>query len=77
MNQANKPRLSTRGLNYSQYIALHTVWDSDGVTVGTHCENKLHPLLKRYESQAHIKTQYGEQDEPQVFIHLTNHCLAH
>lgn len=77
MNRAYKPYLSALGLTYPQYLALTTLWESDGVTVGTLCEkmqtetSTLTPLLKRLEAQGHIKRKRGEQDERQVFIHLT------
>ncbi|MFK8035445.1 MAG: MarR family winged helix-turn-helix transcriptional regulator [Hyphomicrobiales bacterium] len=77
MNRAYKPYLSALGLTYPQYLALTTLWETDGVTVGTLCEkmqtetSTLTPLLKRLETQGHIKRKRGEQDERQVFIHLT------
>ncbi len=77
MNRSYKPHLAALGLTYPQYITLVSLWQKDGVTVGSLCAqlmmetNTLTPLLKRLERLGHIERRRDGQDERQVFIYLT------
>ena len=77
MNRAYKPLLAELGLTYPQYITLTALWQEDKITVGSLCEqllietNTLTPVLKRLESQGHIKRIRDKKDERRVFIQLT------
>lgn len=77
MNRAYKPLLAELGLTYPQYITLTALWQEDKITVGSLCDrllietNTLTPVLKRLETQGHIKRIRDKKDERRVFIQLT------
>lgn len=76
-NRVYKPILDRLSLTYPQYLAMVTLWDADGVTVGQIGErlmletNTLTPLLKRLESAGLVRRVRDMSDERQVRIHLT------
>ena len=76
-NRVYKPILDRLSLTYPQYLAMVTLWDADGVTVGQIGErlmletNTLTPLLKRLESAGLVRRLRDVSDERQVRIHLT------
>jgi MarR family transcriptional regulator, organic hydroperoxide resistance regulator len=78
MTSLYRPALDTLGLTYPQYIALRVLWERGPTTVrdlGNHLRldsGTLSPLLKRLETQGHIRRHRGTTDERTVEIHLTD-----
>ena len=77
INRAYKPFLAPLGLTYPQYITLTILWEEDGLAVGDLARrlrmesNTVTPLLKRLQNLGHVERRRGEDDERQVFVHLT------
>jgi MarR family transcriptional regulator, organic hydroperoxide resistance regulator len=77
MTALYRPHLEAVNLTYPQYIALRVLWHQGPVTVRTlgqtlHLDSgTLSPLLKRLETQGHIRRERGTADERTVWIHLT------
>jgi MarR family transcriptional regulator, organic hydroperoxide resistance regulator len=78
MTALYRPELDRHGLTYPQYVALRILWARGPQTVrdlgkvlnldsGT-----LSPLLKRLETQGHLRRERGTTDERTVWIHLTD-----
>jgi DNA-binding MarR family transcriptional regulator len=82
MTALYRPFLSAADLTYPQYIALRVLWHQGPVTVRTlgqilHLDSgTLSPLLKRLETQGHIRRERGTADERTVWIHLTESGLG-
>jgi DNA-binding MarR family transcriptional regulator len=78
MTALYRPFLSAADLTYPQYIVLRVLWHQGPVTVRTlgqtlHLDSgTLSPLLKRLETQGHIRRERGTADERTVWIHLTD-----
>jgi DNA-binding MarR family transcriptional regulator len=78
MTALYRPHLDAVNLTYPQYIALRVLWHQGPVTVRTlgrtlHLDSgTLSPLLKRLETQGHIRRERGTADERTVWIHLTD-----
>jgi DNA-binding MarR family transcriptional regulator len=78
MTALYRPALDAAGLTYPQFIALRVLWHGGPITVrelGTalHLDSgTLSPLLKRLETQGHIRRERGTADERTVSIHLTD-----
>ena len=77
MTAVYRPALDALGLTYPQYLALRVLWHRGPTTVrdlgrlldldsGT-----LSPLLKRLETQGHVRRERGTADERTVVVHLT------
>ncbi|MBW6435768.1 MarR family transcriptional regulator [Actinoplanes hulinensis] len=82
MTSLYRPYLDPHGLTYPQYLVLRVLWHDGPTTVrdlgrtlrldsGT-----LSPLLKRLETQGHIRRERGTHDERTVVIHPTDTGLA-
>ncbi|MEM7169019.1 MAG: MarR family transcriptional regulator [Pseudomonadota bacterium] len=77
INRAYAPLLKPWGLTYPQYITLTLLWEHDGQGVGEIAgqlgmeSSTLTPLLKRLEKLGHVERRRGDEDERQVFVHLT------
>jgi MarR family transcriptional regulator, organic hydroperoxide resistance regulator len=77
MTALYRPALDAAGLTYPQYIALRVLWQRGPITVRDlgrtlHLDSgTLSPLLKRLETQGHIRRERGTADERTVWIHLT------
>jgi DNA-binding MarR family transcriptional regulator len=77
MNRVYKPLLDTLGLTYPQYLAMVSLWEQDGQTVGGLGEklflesSTLTPLLKRLETAGYIRRERSRQDERVVVLRLT------
>ena len=73
-----RPALDAAGLTYPQYLVLCVLWQHGTATVGDlgralHLDSgTLSPLLKRLETQGHIRRERGTADERTVQIHLTD-----
>lgn len=78
MTALYRPALDQAGLTYPQYVALRVLWHRGPITVrdlgrALHLDSgTLSPLLKRLESQGHIRRERGTTDERTVWIHLTD-----
>jgi DNA-binding MarR family transcriptional regulator len=76
-NRVYKPLLDELGLTYPQYLAMVSLWEEDGQTVGGLGEklflesSTLTPLLKRLETTGYIRRERSRQDERVVVLHLT------
>ena len=77
LNRVYKPLLATLGLTYPQYLAMVSLWQQDGQTVGGLGEklflesSTLTPLLKRLESAGYIRRERSKDDERVVVLRLT------
>lgn len=78
MTARYRPHLDAAGLTYPQYLALCVLRHRGPTTVrdlGTALQldsGTLSPLLKRLETQGHVRRERGTTDERTVTIHLTN-----
>jgi DNA-binding MarR family transcriptional regulator len=75
--RAYKPILDALGLTYTQWIAIVSLWEEDGQTVGRLGEklflesNTLTPILKKLEAMGYVKRRRDPGDERQVKVSLT------
>lgn len=72
-----KPLLDELGITYPQYLALSTLWEEDGRSIGTIAErlslepSTVTPLIKRLEVAGLVRRERNPADERQVFVRLT------
>ena len=77
LNRVYKPLLDELGLTYPQYLAMVSLWEEDGQTVGGLGEklflesSTLTPLLKRLETAGYIRRERSREDERVVVLRLT------
>ena len=77
INRAYKPLLDRLGLTYPQYLVLHALWETDGLTIGAIAErlslepSTITPLVKRLEIGSLVTRTRNPQDERQVQVRLT------
>jgi DNA-binding MarR family transcriptional regulator len=75
--RAYKPILDKLGLTYTQWIAIVSLWETDGQTVRGLGEklflesNTLTPILKKLEAMGYVKRRRNPEDERQVRVSLT------
>ena len=75
--RAYKEGLERLGLTYLQWIAIVSLWEQDGQTVGELGarlfleSNTLTPMLKKLESMGYLRRQRDPADERQVRVSLT------
>jgi DNA-binding MarR family transcriptional regulator len=75
--RAYKEGLERLGLTYPQWIAIVSLWEQDGQTVGELGarmfleSNTLTPMLKKLESMGYLRRQRDPADERQVRVSLT------
>lgn len=75
--RAYKPILDALGLTYTQWIAVVSLWEEDGQTVGRLGaklfleSNTLTPILKKLEAKGYVKRRRDSKDERQVRVSLT------
>ena len=73
-----KPLLDELGLTYPQYLAMVSLGEEDGQTVGAIGQtlflgaNTLTPILKRLEALGYVTRQRDSRDERRVLVHLTD-----
>ena len=78
INQAYAPMLKHLGLTYPQYIAMLTLDEANGLTVGQVSEklkmktSTVTPLLKRLETLGYLVRQRQKHDERKVLVSLTD-----
>lgn len=81
-NRLYRPLLSRLGLTYPQYLAMVSLWERDGVTVGELGarlgleSSTLTPLLKRLEAQGLVARTRDAADERVVRLSLTDQGRA-
>lgn len=72
-----KPVLDELDITYTQYLVLLVLWEQDNILVkdlGSRLyldSGTLTPLLKKLESKGYILRSKGEDDERELYIHLT------
>lgn len=77
MNRTYAPILKDLGLTYPQYLAMISLWQNDGQSVGELSKalfldsNTLTPLLKRLEALGLVSRQREKDDERRVRVTLT------
>jgi DNA-binding MarR family transcriptional regulator len=77
MTRSYAALLAPLGLTYPQYLALLTLFESDGRSVGEIGgrlgldSGTLTPLLKRLERGGYVERRRGEADEREVRVRLT------
>ncbi|MDF3336955.1 MarR family winged helix-turn-helix transcriptional regulator [Mycolicibacterium septicum] len=75
--KAYKPILDSKGITYTQYIAIVALSEQDHQTVGGLGEklflesNTLTPILKKLEALGYVTRQRDPGDERQVVVSLT------
>ena len=75
--KAYKPILDSKGITYTQYIAIVALSEQDHQTVGGLGEklflesNTLTPILKKLEALGYVTRQRDPSDERQVVVSLT------
>ncbi|MBN3511965.1 MarR family winged helix-turn-helix transcriptional regulator [Mycolicibacterium nivoides] len=75
--KAYKPILDSKGITYTQYIAIVALSEQDRQTVGGLGEklflesNTLTPILKKLEALGYVTRQRDPSDERQVVVSLT------
>ncbi|NKZ10740.1 MarR family transcriptional regulator [Mycolicibacterium septicum DSM 44393] len=75
--KAYKPILDSKGITYTQYIAIVALSEQDHQTVGGLGEklflesNTLTPILKKLETLGYVTRQRDPSDERQVVVSLT------
>lgn len=73
-----KPYLDEIGLTYTQYIAMMVLWEHQKTTVSQLGEflyldsGTITPMVKRLESKGLIRRERSQEDERQVYIHITD-----
>jgi len=81
LNRVYKPLLDALGLTYPQYLAMVSLWEQDGQTVGGLGEklflesSTLTPLLKRLETAGYVRRERSREDERVVVIRLSEEGL--
>lgn len=77
INRAYKPLLDQLGLTYPQYLVLHALWETDGLTITAIAErlalepSTITPLVKRLEQAGFVTRLRNPDDERQVRVSLT------
>lgn len=72
-----KPMLDAMGVTYTQYLALSTLWERDGLTIGAIAErlalepSTITPAVKRLETAGFLSRRRSTTDERLVEVHLT------
>ncbi|UVK38586.1 MarR family transcriptional regulator [Mesorhizobium sp. AR10] len=72
-----KPMLDELGVTYTQYLALSTLWERDGLTIGAIADrlalepSTITPAVKRLEAAGFVDRQRSTTDERQVQVHLS------
>ncbi|CAN5545838.1 MarR family transcriptional regulator [soil metagenome] len=77
INRAYKPLLDALEITYPQYLVLSTLWETDGLSIGTIADrlgldsSNVTPLVKRMEVAKLVSRQRNPADERQVVVTLT------
>lgn len=77
IHRAYKPMLDQLGVTYTQYLALSTLWERDGLTISAIADrlalesSTITPAVKRLESAGFVTRRRSASDERQVQVHLS------
>lgn len=78
INRTYKPLLDQLGLTYPQYLVLHALWETDGLTITGIADrlalepSTITPLVKRLELAGFLTRLRNPSDERQVQVSLTD-----
>lgn len=78
VNRLYKPMLDGLGVTYTQYLALSTLWERDGLTIGAIADrlalepSTITPAVKRLEAGGFLSRRRSATDERQVEVYLTD-----
>lgn len=78
INRTYKPLLDKLGLTYPQYLVLHALWETDGLTITGIADrlalepSTITPLVKRLELAGFLTRLRNPSDERQVQVSLTD-----
>lgn len=78
INRTYKPLLDQLGLTYPQYLVLHALWETDGLTITGIADrlalepSTITPLVKRLELAGFLTRLRNPNDERQVQVSLTD-----
>lgn len=77
MGRVYKPLLDRLGITYPQYLVLHSLWETDGRTIGEIAErlslepSTITPLVKRIAKAGLVERGRDPADERHVRVVLT------
>lgn len=77
INRLYKPMLDALGVTYTQYLALSTLWERDGLTITAIADrlglepSTITPAVKRLEAAGFLCRQRSTVDERLVEVRLT------
>lgn len=77
VNRLYKPMLDKLGVTYTQYLALSTLWERDGLTISAVADrlalepSTITPAVKRLEAAGFVERRRNRADERQVEVYLT------
>ena len=77
INRLYKPMLDALGVTYTQYLALSTLWERDGLTITAIADrlglepSTITPAVKRLEAAGFLSRQRSTVDERLVEVRLT------
>ncbi|MGF6177583.1 MarR family winged helix-turn-helix transcriptional regulator [Ensifer sp. 4252] len=77
INRAYKPMLDALGVTYTQYLALSTLWEQDGLSISAIADrlclepSTITPAVKRLEAAGFLSRRRSTVDERLVEVFLT------
>lgn len=77
INRAYKPMLDALGVTYTQYLALSTLWEHDGLSISAIADrlglepSTITPAVKRLETAGFLSRRRSSVDERLVEVFLT------
>lgn len=77
INRLYKPMLDDLGVTYTQYLALSTLWEKDGLTISAIADrlslepSTITPAVKRLEAAGFLGRKRSVTDERLVEVRLT------
>ncbi|WP_457583550.1 MarR family winged helix-turn-helix transcriptional regulator [Ensifer canadensis] len=77
INRAYKPMLDALGVTYTQYLAVSTLWEQDGLSISAIADrlglepSTITPAVKRLEAAGFLSRRRSTVDERLVEVFLT------